>query len=173
MTGITFRFDRAKAIESILYLSPRVSPSDIYGICKLLYLADKCSLSNYGRFVFGETYTAMIAGATPSNAYDLLKEAQLGLVSEVTVIGNDVKANRDADMRCLSDSDIECLDEIIGLWGHRSNRARGEAAHDDAWAKAWDSRGAKNSATIPVESVVELVDQSGELLAYVANSDSD
>ena len=52
--SITFQFNQTKAIESLLYLAKEVSDSDIYGICKLLYLADKTSLEKYGRFFFGE-----------------------------------------------------------------------------------------------------------------------
>jgi len=59
MAGITFQFNRIKAIEAILYLANKVSDSDIYGICKLLYLVDKTCLEKYGRFIFGETYCAM------------------------------------------------------------------------------------------------------------------
>src|SRR4030066_2115183 len=73
---LTDEFDRTKAIEAILYLANKIPNPGKYVICKLLYLADKCSLEKYGRFIFGETYCAMERGATPSNAYDLLKEVK-------------------------------------------------------------------------------------------------
>ena len=103
MSGITFQFDRQKAVESILYLVNRVSDSDIYGICKLLYLADKTSLEKYGRFIFGETYVAMVKGATPSNAYDVLKEVAQQPLNELVVDGVQVIARRDADLEFISD----------------------------------------------------------------------
>jgi uncharacterized phage-associated protein len=172
MAGITFQFDRKKALETILYLATRVSDSDIYGICKLLYLVDKTCLEKYGRFVFGETYCAMKEGSTPSNAYDLLKEASQTPISELQVEGNQVIAKRDANLKYLSKSDVECLDQIINVWGKAPNWSRRDAAHDDAWKKAWGKRGGKGSVKIPVESIAELFDDSEDLINYLSNSDT-
>ena len=71
---IAFDFNESKAIETILYLANRISRSYKYKICKMLYLADKTSLEKYGRFIFGESYSAMQEGATPSKSYDILKQ---------------------------------------------------------------------------------------------------
>lgn len=171
MNEITFRFDRAKAIETILYLCRRISDSDIYGICKLLYLTDKTSLEKYGRFIFGETYCAMQQGATPSNSYDLLKEASEITIEGLEIKGNQVIALRDANQDYLSESDIECLDQVINVWGKVPNWSRGTATHDDAWKHAWDKRGNKGSVKITVESIAELLDDSGELIDYLTNSE--
>jgi hypothetical protein len=172
MANITFQFDRRKAIETILYLAKRISDSDIYGICKLLYLVDKTSLEKYGRFIFGETYCAMSGGSTPSNAYDLLKEVARTPMNALRVEGNQVTALRDADLDYLSESDIECLDQIIGVWGKVPNRSRRDAAHDDAWKQAWDKREKKGSKEIPVESIVALLTNSDDLINYLSNSDN-
>jgi uncharacterized phage-associated protein len=144
MSKISFQFDRRKAIESILYLASRISDSDIYGICKLLYLVDKTSLEKYGRFVFGETYWAMKAGSTPSKSYDLLKESAQSNIDGITRDGDHIIATRDANLDYLSESDIECLDQIISLWGRAPNWARGNAAHDNAWEQAWAKKGLKS-----------------------------
>lgn len=172
MAGITFQFNRAKAVESILYLSHRITDSDVYGICKLLYLADKTSLEKYGRFIFGESYCAMQEGATPSNAYDLLKEATATPLSELEVKGNQVIAKRDANLHNFSESDVECFEQIISIWGRAPNWNRRDAAHDEAWRKAWEKRGNKGSVKIPVESIAELFDDSEELISYLSNSDT-
>jgi uncharacterized phage-associated protein len=170
MTNITFQFNREKAIETILYLSSRISDSDIYGICKLLYLADKTHLEKYGRFIFGETYCAMKNGATPSNVYDLFKEASEKPLAELEINGHQVIALRDANLDCLSDSDIECLDQVISVWGNVPNWQRKNAAHDDAWGKAWEQRGNKGSVTISVESIAELFDEFDDLIDYLSNT---
>ena len=172
MDNITFKFNRIKAVESILYLSRRISDSDIYGICKMLYLADKTSLEKYGRFIFGESYCAMKQGATPSKSYDLLKEVALSPLNELEVKGIQVIANRDANLEFLSESDVECLAQIISVWGKAPNWSRRDAAHDEAWKKAWDKRGNKGSVRIPVESIAELFDDSEDLLNYLSNSDT-
>jgi len=172
VANITFQFDRKKALETILYLANRVSDSDIYGICKLLYLVDKTCLEKYGRFIFGETYCAMKEGSTPSNAYDLLKEASTKPIDELQVKGIQVAALRNADLEYLSESDIECLNQIIDVWGKAPNWSRRDAAHDDAWKKAWEKRGSKHSVKIPVESIAELLTDSDDLINYLSNSDT-
>jgi len=172
VANINFQFDRRKAVEAILYLAKRISDSDIYGICKLLYLVDKTCLEKYGRFIFGETYYAMQEGSTPSNAYDLLKEAAQTPIDELQVKGNQVIALRDANLDYLSKSDIECLDQIIEVWGKVPNWSRREAAHDDAWKQAWGKRRNKGSEKIPIESIAALLADSDDLINYLSNSDN-
>jgi len=170
MANITFQFHREKAIETILYLSHRISDADIYGICKLLYLADKTHLEKYGRFIFGETYYAMKNGATPSNVYDLLKEVSEKPLAELEINGHQIIALRDANLDYLSESDIECLDQVISVWGNVPNWQRKNAAHDNAWGTAWEQRGDRRSVTISVESIAELFDDSDDLIDYLSNS---
>ena len=172
MVNITFQFNRTKAIEAILYLAQRVSESDRYGICKLLYLADKTSLEKYGRFIFGESYYALEEGATPSNAYDLLKEAAQASVNGLKVEGNQVIAVRNPDLDNLSESDIECLDQIIDTYGGVPNWRRAEDAHDEAWREAWNKRGNKQSVKIPVENIAKLLADSNDLINYLSNRDA-
>jgi len=169
MANITFEFDQAKAIEAILYLAQRVSESDRYGICKLLYLVDKTSLEKYGRFIFGETYYAMEEGATPSNAYDLLKEAARAVVDGLKVEGNQVIALRNPNLDCLSESDIECLDQAIDAYGKLPNWRRGQDAHDEAWRISWAERGDKQSVRMPVENIVRLLADSNDLIDYLSS----
>ncbi len=172
MVSNTFRFNRVKAIETIIYLAHRVSESDIYGICKLLYLVDKTSLEKYGRFVFGESYYAMVEGATPSNAYDLLKGAAEGGVAGLKVEGNRVVAVRDCNLDYLSASDVECLDQIISLYGAAPNWRRREEAHDEAWREIWAERGDRRSVQMPVETIARLLADSDDLVDYLANRDT-
>lgn len=173
MTNIAFQFNRRKAIEAILYLVPRVSECDVYGICKLLYIADKASLEKYGRFVFGESYVAMQRGATPSKAYDLLKRARHHPVGGLQVEGNQVIALREPDLGCLSESDIECLDQIISAFGKAPYHVRAREAHDPAYDRAWNTPGRKGSVPIPVESIAELFANAHDLVDYLSNRNAD
>ena len=171
MAKIKFAFDRKKAIEVILYLIPRIKSADIYGLCKLLYLVDKTSLEKYGRFLFGETYCAMKEGPTPSYTYDLLKGVAEMQSEDFFVQGNQVIARRAYDPAWLSKSDIECLDEIINIYGNVPNWKRRADTHDEAWEKNWNKRGEKRSVTIPVEDIVELLEDPEELLAHLKHDD--
>jgi hypothetical protein len=166
---IAFDFDETKAIETILYLARRISRSGKYRICKMLYLADKASLEKYGRFIFGESYSAMKEGATPSRAYDLLKEFAEGCTDHIRVQGNAVIALRDADLGYLSESDIECLDQTIAVYDKNPQKMYDDA-HDKAWEKAWESRkGGKRSASIPVKSIAHTLSNYRGLVDYLTN----
>ena len=173
MANITFQFNQTKAIEVVLYLAQKVSDSSIYGICKLLYLVDKTSLEKYGRFIFGESYFAMEGGATPSNVYGLLKQVAKAPAYGLKIEGNQVTALRNPDLDYLSDSDIECLDQIVSVYGEVPNWLRGRDTHDNAWQESWNKRGRKRSVMMPVESIVELLADSVDLADYLSNRGSD
>ena len=170
MSAITFKFDRAKAIETILYLASRInSECEVYGICKLLYFADKLSLENYGRFLFGDSYVAMEQGSTPSEAYDLLKPSTQ--TPYLRIDGNNVIPLRDADLDYFSKSDIKCLDKIIERDNReKSKKYRWEEAHDDAWDKTWNKRGSRKSKNISVESIAKTLGESDDIIDYLLNS---
>jgi uncharacterized phage-associated protein len=168
-----FEFNQTKAIEAILYLSPRITDSDVYGICKLLYLTDKTSLEKYGRFLYGETYAAMVNGPTPSKVYDLLKEAVDTPFSDFKLEGHQIIPLRPANLDHLSESDIECLDQIIALYGNVPNWKRKIDSHDTAWQKVWDKRGSKKSVIMPVTTIAEVLNDSSDLIDYLTNRDAD
>jgi hypothetical protein len=173
MGDITFQFDQKKAIEAILYLSSKVSNPDLYDICKLLYIVDKASLEKYGRFVFGETYSALPEGATPSKAYSLLDRARAKTIDGVRVEKNRVIPERDPDLEYLSKSDIECLEQVIRDFGEASFADRAREAHDDAYYKAWNRRGKSRSIRMPIETIAELFADSEDLVDYLSNRDAE
>lgn len=165
---IAFDFNEPKALETILYLAKRVSHADRYKICKMLYLADKASLEKYGRFIFGESYSAMKQGATPSKSYDLLKQIARECTDDLCVEGNAIVARRDANLDYLSESDIECLAQTITTYDHDPRRMHRDA-HDDAWGEAWESRGEKLSADMSVRSIARTLANSHDLIDYLTN----
>jgi uncharacterized phage-associated protein len=171
--GSPFQYDRRKAIEAILYISKKIRNPDIFGVCKLLYLADKTSLETYGRFIFGDAYSAMEKGPVPSNAYDLMKEARntnahgFKVVDEYKII-----PNRSPNLKRLSESDVECLKKIIILYGNVPNWLRRDVSHDEAWKAAWNIRGNKSSVPINLESIIDMFDDADDLKDYVLNRDT-
>jgi uncharacterized phage-associated protein len=173
MSNIVFQFNRKKAIEAIIYLANRISDADIYGVCKLLYFADKASLEKYGRFIYGENYVAMKQGSTPSHAYDILKEANEGTIEDIIIDGYDVIPSRDANTDFLSESDLECLNFVIAEYGDVPYLYRWKDAHDEAWESAWDEKGDKNSWPIPVENIANTLDSSEDLIDYLLHRDAD
>jgi hypothetical protein len=107
----------------------------------------------------------MKAGATPSNAYDLLKEAAQNIVEGIKVEGKKVIPLREPDLNYLSESDTECLEQIIKTPSWRIK----QDAHDEAWRKSWDNRGDKGSSPIPIESIASLFADSHDLIDYLSN----
>lgn len=171
MPHVTFNFNQAKATEVILYLALKAPVPNVYGICKMLYLADKASLEKYGRFLFGDSYVAMREGSTPSNAYNVLRRIEQCPTSDLKRDGNRVIALRNPDLDYLSQSDIECLDQTIAKYGKPANWSeRKRACHDDAWQGAWDKRGMRGSNPIPIESIAETLEKSDVLIDYLLNS---
>ncbi len=161
-------FNHVKAVEIILYIAHRIPDPTFHSICKIMYFADKTSLERVGRLLTDDTYSAMKYGPVPSNTYDLMKEAppsgELGFRIE-----NDhrVAPLREANLDELSDSDIECLDMVIALYGNVPFWKRSQDSHDEAWQKAWEARGDKSSAIMPLESIVALLEDADELLEHL------
>jgi hypothetical protein len=170
-----FSFNRDKAIESIIYLLDNLQDADdkeVYSICKLLYFADKTSLKKYGCFIFGETYCAMENGATPSNAYDLLKQARTRSIKGIKVKGNRIEVTRKANRKLLSETDRECLDLVVEKY--RGNGwLRWKDAHDEAYNKNWEKRGEKESIPISVLDIAKFSDNSSILTDFLINRDKD
>lgn len=162
-------FDQEKAIEAIIYIAQRYKTPEVYAICKLLYLADKESLENYGRFIFSESYCAMEQGAVPSKAYDLLKLARHQNVGGIEVSGNDVAVSRDSNFDFFSASDLECLNRIIEKFNGLSGRALFNAAHDNAWEVNWKRRENSGSVPIPINDIARELRDSDNLIEYISN----
>ena len=79
-------------------------------------------------------------GATPSNAYDLLKP-DAG-ITELRIDGYKVLPERSANIDYLSESDIESLDRVVKKYGKVVDwRKVSDATHDAAWQTAWTMSG--------------------------------
>ncbi|MDE3091925.1 MAG: SocA family protein, partial [Chloroflexota bacterium] len=133
----------------------------------------KTSLEKYGRFIFGESYSAMKAGPVPSNAYDLIKSARETKEFGFAVKDDKIVPLRKAKLDRLSESDIECLNQIVALYGNVPNWKRIEDSHDAAYHAAWDSRGDKKSVPMQLEQIIDLFDDADDLKEYVFNRDAE
>ena len=75
MSNLEFKFQPLKAIAAIEVLALRNVPElSKYKIAKLIFLADKLHLVQYGRTITGDKYCAMEHGPVPSSVYALLGE---------------------------------------------------------------------------------------------------
>jgi len=127
-----------RMLEAFAYIAQCCShKSNLYNVLKVFYLADKLHMERHGRFIFNERYAAMKKGPVPSDAYNLMKAIRrnenlpFDLISPVTYEGNhEIVAKREFDDSLFSDSDLECIDEIVEV---SKTQDLGELSHDNAW----------------------------------------
>lgn len=154
---ISFDFKPEKAIEAIVYLasdSERVTNFDKYKAAKLLFLADKFHLVRHGRPIVGDTYWAIKHGPTPGqtlNMIDAVLDAEAKSPSEIQlssllVIDRKYKyprmsAKNTATVECLSRSDLEALNHVMALHGHKTFDELKMLTHKMvAYDKAWSTK---------------------------------
>lgn len=167
--SINYRFDPEKAVEVLLYVSTRVP--DMYKALKILYLADKLHLAQYGRLICGDRYVAMRLGPVPSGAYDLVKYARgdgfcwpdTPVEQAFAVQGNTIVPHRAANTDLLSESEIACLDEAISKYGHRSFGSLKRLSHDSAYEAA------DENDFMSLEAIAKTLPEGDLLLDYLQN----
>lgn len=140
------KFDTEKAINAILYIARRIgTPADVYASLKAIYFADLCHLEQFGRQIYGETYTAMENGPVPSGAYDIVKfvggRASLpvdapGAAEAMSADKYKLYPKRDADLSVFSRSDLICLERGIDRVRGKSFGQIKNDSHGSAYEKA-------------------------------------
>jgi|GEM_PF-373852 len=172
-------FDVNKAIAATALLV-RETGATMYSVMKMLYLADKAHLEQYGRFITGDRYVAMKQGPVPSSTYNMIKHVRgepcrrAGDEVAARYLSCDPKTHEISirempDLDELSDSDRECLMEIAGIYRRVGHWAVRDMAHDGAWKKSWHSLKGKlfKAVDMPLAVIADGVDQTGELKAHL------
>ncbi|WP_374473374.1 Panacea domain-containing protein [Arenimonas sp.] len=175
-TAPTRALDVYKATAVVAFLVQGTGES-MYPVMKMLYLADKLHLERYGRFIVGDSYAAMKEGPVPRGTYDLMKhvrgepQAIPGADHARTVLAyepnHQLRLLADPDLEQLSDSEVECVSEVIelyksfGKWGIR------DLSHDDAWRAAWRKRIFAKSIPMEIESIASELQNASELLEHL------
>jgi uncharacterized phage-associated protein len=167
-------FDPEKATEAILFVANRAR-GDMYATLKLLYLADKLHLHRYGRFLFGDEHSALPYGPVPQGAYDLVKyvrgtsnDVEYPPAREAFVLeGNTIRTLRDVDTSVFSESDEECLNEVLEQFGGANFNGLEHATHDAAFYAT--GRGQR----IAPEAIASMADDAATLIQHLADSAPD
>jgi uncharacterized phage-associated protein len=172
-------FDVHKAIAAIGYLVSQTGAS-MYPVMKMMYLADKCHLERYGRFIAGDHYAAMQQGPVPSCAYNLVKCVRTGdeyhagdsVVRDYFAYGERHMLHllRDPDLDELSPSDLECLDEISQTFNRVGLGRVRDMAHDVAWEHAWAGRGGRDSTRMDIIDIAAQLDNGEALVAHLRDN---
>lgn len=164
-----FTFDIEKSIEALLYIASQTN--DLYHILKILYFADKMHLNKYGRFISGDSYSAMRNGPVPSEVYDIIKHVRgdgyysgfNASIKDAFKVENDGKVIiplRKAELDKLSESEIECLTKSIEENINLTFNQLKEKSHDSAF------KSADENDFISIEKIAESLDNK-ELVEYL------
>lgn len=120
---IRLEFNPRKFASAAAYIAERKPSVTKKELCKLMFFADQQHLLRFGRTITGDKYHALRQGPVPSNGQ---------------LIGNiRLRANRKADLRVFSRSDIKVLGEVLDRMGQLSAEELERLSHREAaWKKA-------------------------------------
>jgi uncharacterized phage-associated protein len=135
-------------IETLVYIAsawPGITP---FYLSKVLFIADRNHLRDFGRPVTGDAYIAMDNGPVPSRIYDIINgkldffgdpaaiSAALAIDDE-TAKYHQVSARRKANTDLLSETDIAALDSAIKFCRGKSFSHLSSLTHQEpAWLHA-------------------------------------
>jgi len=168
------KFDSEKTIEAILYIANNVPSfnATIYPVIKLLYFADKLHLEKYGRQITGDQYVAMQKGPVPSQSYDILKSVRgdgchvdSAHAAHSFSINNHfhISLLRDIDLDIFSDSEIECLNQVIQENGDKGFGQLKAKSHDSAFEQA------DENDFMSLESIIRTLPNSDLIMEHMAD----
>lgn len=167
---IEFKFNKQKAIETILYLANKKGSINKMSLYKFLFFADIEHLNRYGRPIIGDYYVAMQRGPVPSHVKNLLEKDKN---TEFEINGYMVNATRKPDTDYLSISDMEVLDEIYNELQEYSPKELSDLSHQHpAWQKARKKNIFRNNNRLDYRDTIrdeniELIEDLEENSKYI------
>ena len=122
--------DFRKLVQALAYVALK-QPNhtiDSWKAYKLLWIADRYHLRQYGRMVTGATYHAMPHGPVPSDAKNIIEGKPLSYmtavegyaekyIQKVSFKSRYYQATGEQDLRVFSKSDLDTLDLVIKVYG--------------------------------------------------------
>jgi uncharacterized phage-associated protein len=163
---------QTSALAAVLYIAQKLECPDFHKVCKLLYLADKLHLQQYGRVITDENYEAYPFGPVPKDVYGMMDKERFehkerfgfAFVPQGKVPC--IVARVAPDFELLSKSDIECLDAVIDQYGTNDFGSLTEISHDSAWTAGRKRTGKE----ILLGDIVQTLPNAQELTQYLSGS---
>jgi len=131
--------DTTKIIQSLAYLADHQPQKvmDNMKAYKLLWLADRYHLRQYGRTITGDAYYAMPFGVVPSDAKCILEDTKTKLKTPKgykaryiqSTDGHRFKVIAAPDVKVFSESDQAALDMVLTLYGNYDALQLSELSH--------------------------------------------
>lgn len=169
--------DTNTVIETVYYLLKRLGPKTKMEILKLVFMADKYHLIQYGRTITGDEYLAMQYGPVGSTVKDVLDFRDFVLSSTELKLAakyieesgsNDRKAREDGpdidQLDMLSETDIEALDYAIEKFGSWSAYKLSQFTHQyPEWErfKPFFEKGSTKRERIKIEELLTTISNDG------------
>lgn len=165
-------FDREKALEAILFVAKHLKSPTLHSVSKILYLADKRHLQDYGRLICGDRWIAMEYGPVPSAIYDMMKVADGRervdadwdeIIRDALEVknGRDLKPKRAANTNLLAESEIDCIHKTIAKYGKKTFGQLTDITHDEAWKRTPDNK------AMPLEAIARTLPNATEVVSYL------
>jgi uncharacterized phage-associated protein len=150
--------------EPLVYLLSKIGTADKLKLVKLVYLADKYHLINYGRTITNDNYYAMQHGMVASKVKDILDRDIFALESEViyfvgSIIDEIIKdeyrlKTSEYNYIALSETDKDALDFICKTFGEMSGWELRNYTHEyPEWKQHEDSIVSNRKKSVRVETV--------------------
>jgi uncharacterized phage-associated protein len=143
----------SKALEVILWIAGRRPGIDVYHLVKASFFADKFHVTHYGRPIVGDSYSAAPWGPLPQVVYNLIRRDPIEMIAidsngDVPFRVDNrhrVYADRDANVRLLSVTDVEALTEGLAHVQDKSfdelyNETHADKAYINAGGNLMDYR---------------------------------
>lgn len=174
------KLNAEKAIEVLLYTANRLD-GDVYRTLKAIYHAEKYHLTHYGSQIYGEEFAALQHGPVPEFSYRLVKAARdPKAATEFEGLENFSDAflrskcterfiaiNRQSDVECLSQSDIESLDIGISLVADKTFTQVKDESHDAAY------NATNPNMTIALETIASSLQDGPKIIQHLRRNSTD
>ena len=168
--------DIKKLTELVLFILDKTGGVDFYHAFKILYFAEMKHLAKWGSRIVPDEFCALKYGPVPSLLYGAVKELnrpRMLLAKELSEVirfaGEDAPnvllANREANMKYLSRSEIEALEQSIEENESLTFGQLIRKSHDTAWEEA--HRRANGSNVISPVSMARVLDADDAMLEYI------
>lgn len=157
MRDYTYPYDAEKAKESIVYLTRSLGFMSKYKLAHLMYLAEKIHLQNFGRAICWDRYTAISEGNICSGVFYLAKEAEKGNDPDFLRASGNIKSVREIKPDRMSQSDIDVLDTVAGIYKNNDWDDVVKTTKDEAWEKTYNLVSDDDTIVYRLNSFIDVV----------------
>lgn len=169
-------YDIKKITELVAYILDRTGGVDFYHAFKILYFAEMKHLAKWGSSIVPDEFCALKYGPVPTQLYDAVKELNnpcITLSEELSKVArfagedapNVLLPKRTANMKALSKSEIEALDQSIEENKSLTFDQLVRKSHDEAWHEA--NRRVNGTKVISPLSMAKVLNADDAILEYI------